>query len=136
MIILDVADGPRKRMPDGSLLCELLHPDKVPGAQRLRCSVAHAIVPPGESTLPHVLKTSIELYYILAGTGEMHIGVRSAPVHAGQIVLIPKGRKQFIRNTGSHDLVFLCIVSPKWQAADEELVDGCGSPPPRKTGRK
>lgn len=122
MIILDVADCPRKRMLDGSLLCELLHPDKVPGAQRLRCSVAHAIVPPGESTLPHMMKTSIELYFILSGTGEMHIGVRSAPVHAGQIVLIPKNRKQFIRNTGSGDLIFLCIVSPKWQAADEELV--------------
>ena len=123
MIILDVADCPRKKVIDGSLLAELLHPDKVPGAQRLRCSVAHAIVPPAESTLPHVLKNSTELYYILDGTGEMHIGTRSAPVHPGQIVLIPGGRSQYIKNTGSGDLVFLCIVTPKWQAADEELVD-------------
>lgn len=122
MIILDVADCPRKKVLDGSLLAELLHPDKVPGAQRLRCSVAHAIVPPGGSTLPHIMKNAIELYYILGGAGEMHIGVRSAPVHPGQIVLIPKGRTQYIRNTGTTDLVFLCIVSPKWQAADEELA--------------
>ena len=53
----------------------------------------------------------------------MHIGTRSAPVHPGQIVLIPRGRSQYIRNTGAGDLVFLCIVTPKWQAADEELVD-------------
>jgi mannose-6-phosphate isomerase-like protein (cupin superfamily) len=136
VIILDVADCPRSRVMDGSLLAELLHPDKVPGAQKLRCSVAHAIVPPGKSTLPHSMKNSIELYYILEGTGEMHLGVRSAPVHPGQIVLIPKGRKQFIRNTGTKDLVFLCIVSPKWQAADEELVDERSPPPPRKTRRK
>jgi mannose-6-phosphate isomerase-like protein (cupin superfamily) len=123
MIILDVADSPRKKVIDGSLLCELLHPDKVPGAQRLRCSVAHAIVPPGVATLPHLLKNSTELYYILEGTGEMHIGTRSEPVHAGQIILIPRGRSQYIKNTGSGDLVFLCIVTPKWQAADEELVD-------------
>jgi len=122
MIILDIADCPRNRVIDGSLLAELLHPDKVPGAQRLRCSVAHAIVPPGETTLPHVLKNSTELYYILEGTGEMYIGSRSAPVHHGQIVLIPRGRKQYIRNTGTANLVFLCIVTPKWQAADEELV--------------
>ena len=51
----------------------------------------------------------------------MHIGTRSAPVHPGQIVLIPRGRSQYIRNTGTGDLVFLCIVTPKWQAADEEL---------------
>ncbi|MFA5268456.1 MAG: cupin domain-containing protein [Methanoregula sp.] len=123
MIILDVADCPRKKVIDGSLLCELLHPDKVPGAQRLRCSVAHAIVPPGIATLPHLLKNSTELYYILEGTGEMHIGTRSAPVHPGQIVLIPRGRPQYIKNTGAGNLVFLCIVTPKWQAADEELVD-------------
>jgi mannose-6-phosphate isomerase-like protein (cupin superfamily) len=122
MIILDVADCPRNRVMDGSLLCELLHPDKVPGAQRLRCSVAHAIVPSGGTTLPHVLKNSIELYYILEGEGEIHIGTRSAPVHPGQIILIPRGRKQYIRNTGSGNLVFLAIVTPKWQAADEELV--------------
>lgn len=122
MIIRDIADCPRKRVVDGSLLAELLHPDLVPGAQRLRCSVAHAIVPAGESTLPHLLKNSMELYYILEGHGEMHIGTRSAMVHTGQIVLVPKGRSQYIRNTGSGDLVFLCIVSPKWQAADQELV--------------
>jgi mannose-6-phosphate isomerase-like protein (cupin superfamily) len=122
MIIRDLADCSRKKVIDGSLLAELLHPDKVPGAQRLRCSVAHAIVPHGESTLPHVLKASIELYYILEGRGEIHIGTRSAPLHAGQIVLIPRGRKQYIKNTGTGDLVFLAIVTPKWQAADEELV--------------
>lgn len=123
MIIRDIADCPRRRVPDGSLLAELLHPDEVPGAQRLRCSVAHAIVLPGESTRPHLLRNSTELYYILDGSGEMHIGTRSAMVHRGQIVLVPKGRTQYIRNTGPGDLVFLCIVSPKWQASDEELVE-------------
>ena len=97
MIIRDIADCPRTKVIDGSFLAELLHPDKVPGAQRLRCSIAHAIVPPGESTLPHLLKTSTELYYILEGSGEMHIGSRSAPVHPGQIILIPRGRSQYIR---------------------------------------
>jgi mannose-6-phosphate isomerase-like protein (cupin superfamily) len=75
----------------------------VPGAQRLRCSVAHAIVPSGESTIPHILKVSTELYYILEGHGEMHIDNRSSPVHPGQIILIPQGRPQYIRNTGTED---------------------------------
>lgn len=68
------------------------------------------------------MKTSIELYYILEGSGEMHIGSRSALVHSGQIILIPRGRSQYIKNTGTGDLVLLCIVSPKWQASDEELA--------------
>ncbi|MCK9631658.1 MAG: cupin domain-containing protein [Methanoregula sp.] len=122
MLIRDVADSPHERVIDRSLLCELLHPDKVPGAGELSYSVAHAIVPPGESTLPHVLNRSTELYYILSGAGEMHIAGEHAFVHPGQIVLIPRGAEQYIRNTGPGDLVFLCIVAPKWQADDETLT--------------
>jgi mannose-6-phosphate isomerase-like protein (cupin superfamily) len=121
MLIRNVADYSHERVIDRSLLCEILHPDKVPGAAGLGCSVAHAIIPPGESTLPHVLKRSTELYYILGGTGEMHIDEGQASVREGQIVLIPPGARQFIKNTGALDLVFLCIVAPKWQADDEIL---------------
>lgn len=122
MLICDIADCPHERVIDHSILCELLHPDKVPGAAGLGCSIAHAIIPVGELTLPHLLKESTELYYILGGSGEMHIEHESEPVHAGQIVLIPPGAQQYIRNTGTGDLVFLCIVAPKWQAGDEILL--------------
>lgn len=121
MIIRDITDSSHERVLDHSLLCELLHPDKVAGAQELCCSIAHAIIPPGESTLPHLLKKSTELYYILQGLGEMHIDNESAQVSLGQIILIPPQARQWIRNTGTENLVFLCIVSPKWQAEDEIL---------------
>jgi mannose-6-phosphate isomerase-like protein (cupin superfamily) len=123
MLIRDVSALSRERVIDRSLLCELLHPDKVPGVGELGCSVAHAIVLPGESTLPHLLKQSTELYYILEGCGEMHIGDEQGPVRPGQIIHIPPGARQFIKNTGTGDLVFLCIVAPKWQADDEELSE-------------
>jgi len=121
MIIRDIANCTHERVIDRSLLYELLHPDKVAGVQALECSIAHAIIPPGESTLPHLLKRSTELYYILQGTGEMHIDKETAPVALGQIILIPPQARQWIRNTGRENLVFLCIVSPKWQAGDEVL---------------
>lgn len=122
MLIRDISTSPHERVIDRSILCELLHPDKIPEVAGLGCSIAHAIVPAGEATLPHLLERSVELYYILEGIGEMHIGEERAPVRAGQIVYIPPGARQFIRNTGTGDLVFLCIVSPKWHAADERLV--------------
>lgn len=121
MIIRDIANCTHERVIDRSLLYELLHPDKVAGAQALECSIAHAIIPPGESTLPHLLKRSTELYYILKGVGEMHIDKETAPVSEGQCILIPPQARQWIRNTGKENLVFLCIVSPKWQAEDEIL---------------
>ena len=122
MLIRDIAHCPHERVIDRSVLCELLHPDKTAGAGNLNCSIAHAIVPPKESTLPHILKRSTEIYYILEGDGIMHIDGETAPVHQGQIILIPPGSVQYIANTGNGDLVFLCIVSPKWEARDEVLV--------------
>ncbi|HOT04474.1 MAG TPA: cupin domain-containing protein [Methanolinea sp.] len=124
MIIRDITNCPHERVLDRTMLCELLHPDKVPGASGLPCSIAHAIVPVGEESLPHVLKKSTELYYILSGHGEMHIENECSTVQRGQIVMIPPGSRQYIRNTGREDLIFLCIVAPKWQANDERLVEG------------
>ena len=122
MLIFDISKCPRHRVMDRSLLCELLHPRNVPEAGDLPLSIAHAIVPAGEFTLPHRLKTATELYYILSGTGRIHIGTESVVVHPGQIVLIPQQETQYLENCGTTDLSFLCIVAPAWRADDEELV--------------
>jgi mannose-6-phosphate isomerase-like protein (cupin superfamily) len=104
---------------DGSLLRELLHPDKA--NVDLRYSLAHATVPPGDATKPHRLKAS-EVYYIIAGTGTMLIESESQPVRPGDTVYIPPGATQSIQATGQADLVFLCIVDPAWQPKDEEIL--------------
>jgi mannose-6-phosphate isomerase-like protein (cupin superfamily) len=122
MLIRNSGTCPHARVMDRSVLSELLHPDKTPGARNLECSIAHAMVPSGEATLPHVLKNSTEIYYILEGTGAMTLGEETSPVRPGDCILIPPGSVQQIKNTGAGDLVFLCVVSPKWQASDESLV--------------
>lgn len=104
---------------DGCLLRELLHPEKAD--LKLRYSLAHAIVKPGQVTKPHKLKTT-EVYYILEGEGMMHINGEIAPVKAGVAVYIPPEGRQFIENTGNRDLKFLCIVDPAWKAEDEEVL--------------
>lgn len=69
---------------DSTHLRELLHPDKQPLA--LRYSLAHATLPVGKTYLPHSLKTS-EVYYILSGSGEMHIDGETQMVEPGDAVL-------------------------------------------------
>ena len=103
---------------DGTLLRELLHPSQQ--AVELRYSLAQAIVPVGQTSIPHALATS-EVYYILQGVGEMHINTEAQQVTVGDMVYIPPHAKQFIRNCGSEPLVFLCIVDPAWKAADETV---------------
>lgn len=103
---------------DRTLLRELLHPDKQPIA--LRYSLAHATLPIGETSQPHSLKTS-EVYYILSGTGVMHIEDETQLVEPGDAVYIPPNARQFIHNCGNEPLVFICIVDPAWRKEDETV---------------
>ncbi|MHC1686579.1 MAG: cupin domain-containing protein [Methanothrix sp.] len=119
MFIKDLAKCPAFTALDNTHLCELMHPSQ--DGVNIPYSIAFAEVMPGESSLIHRLKTSSEVYFILDGVGEMHIDEEQAQVSPGQAIFIAPGSWQFIRNIGSADLRFLCIVYPKWHADDEEL---------------
>ena len=67
MLVKNLSDCPEFVAGDGTLLRELLHPDKQ--EIELRYSLAHAIVPVGQVSIEHSLTTS-EVYYSLSETGE------------------------------------------------------------------
>lgn len=118
MLVQKLNDCPEFVAGDGTLLRELLHPDKQ--ALALRYSLAHAIVPVGQTSIAHSLKTS-EVYYILRGTGEMHINEETQAVEPGDAIYIPPNAKQFIHNSGSEPIMFICIVDPAWRKEDEMI---------------
>jgi mannose-6-phosphate isomerase-like protein (cupin superfamily) len=118
MFVRSLLDCPEFVAGDGTLLRELLHPDKQP--LQLRYSLAHAIVPVGQTSTPHALRTS-EVYYILTGQGEMHINDEVQTVQPGDAIYIPPDARQFIHNSGSEPLVFICIVDPAWRKEDETV---------------
>ena len=120
MLIRTLADCEEFIAGDRTRLRELLHPDKQP--LDLRYSLAHATVASGETSTPHALTTS-EVYYILQGEGEMHIGGEVATVKPGDAIYIPPQARQYIENIGTEPLIFLCIVDPAWQARDEIVFE-------------
>jgi len=120
MIIKNLSKTPEFSSGDDARLRELLNPRKEPLS--LRYSLAHAAVAPGRSTKKHALRTS-EVYFILEGGGRMHVDGEAAPVKAGQAVYIPPGAVQWIENTGSGPLRFLCIVDPAWRPEDEKVLE-------------
>lgn len=122
MIIKDIRGCEYSRVMDETFLCELLHPDKDDKNINMDLSIAHAILGINESSLPHKLKTSVEIYYILEGKGIMHIDNEAEEVQQGQIIYIPANSTQYIENIGNEKLKFLCIVSPMWKEEDEKLV--------------
>lgn len=104
---------------DATFIREILHPDNE--GINLPYSLAFGSLEVGESSIPHILQNE-ELYYILDGKAAIHIEDEIIEVNAHEVLLIHKNIKQFVRNLGDKKLTFLCIVSPPWKEAQEEIL--------------
>jgi len=120
LLVKRLADCEAILAHDGCRLKELLHPRN--DAVDIPYSLAVAVVDPGQGTHPHRLEQT-EVYYLLSGSGVMHIGAEKRPVCAGDLVFIPAGETQWIENPGINPLVFAAIVSPPWRAQDDRRVE-------------
>lgn len=119
MLIKKLGDVRPIEAGDLTVLRELLHPGHDP--IEVRFSLAHAEIEAGRSSRPHRLG-SVEVYYFLSGAGVIHVGDESTAVEAGAAVAVPARATQWVENTGEGRLVFLCIVDPAWQEAEEEIL--------------
>ena len=78
-------------------------------------SIARARVEPGTCTRWHCLQGTWERYLLSEGEGIIEVGdLEPTRVSAGDVVCIPPDTRQRIRNTGSRDLVFYAICSPRF----------------------
>lgn len=86
-------------------------------------SIARARVPPHATTRWHRLQGTTERYVILEGSGRAYVGdAGPQDVVPGDVVLIPPGYRQRITNTGTGELVFLAVCTPRFtREAYEEL---------------
>lgn len=89
-------------------------------------SIARARVAPGVTTRWHSLRGITERYVILAGSGRVEVGaLPPQAVAVGDVVLIPPGCRQRIANSGSIDLLFLAICTPRFTlSAYRDTEDG------------
>lgn len=90
-------------------IAEILNNDTWPEFSMARCRVT-----PGVTTQSHALAVH-EVYVIQTGMGRMRVGDEPAfDVGPGSTVSIPKQVSQSITNTGSEDLVFICVCTPRF----------------------
>lgn len=81
------------------------------------CSIARARVPVGVTTRVHWLEGIEERYVIIEGEGSVLVGdVPAQSVAPGDVVVIPAGCRQSISNTGSCELLFYAICTPRFRA--------------------
>lgn len=104
---------------DGSTIRELMHPDTQGNSKQ---SLAEAIVPPGVRTELHLHQQSEEIYFIVAGEGEMTLGEEIFNVTVGDTICIPPNTPHQIFNFKQTDLKFLCACSPAYSHEDTILL--------------
>jgi mannose-6-phosphate isomerase-like protein (cupin superfamily) len=88
-------------------------------------SIARARVAPGVTTRLHRLRGIAERYIILEGSGRVEVdGASAQPVGPGDVVIIPPLSPQRITNTGTTELVFLAVCTPRFIPDAYEDIDG------------
>ena len=91
---------------DETIIREVLHPYKE--KIELPYSLAFATLAAGCSSLPHLLEDSSEVFVFIQGKGRIFINGENAEVKAGDVVLVPKGARQYLKNEGDSILSFWC----------------------------
>ena len=94
-------------------------------ADHPQLSIAQARIPAEGVTAWHCLKDTEERYVILEGEGLAEIGKETFEVSVGDVVVIPAGVAQRIKNIGSNDLRFLAICQPRFLV---ENYERCAAP--------
>lgn len=79
------------------------------------CSVARVRVEGDKQTKLHELKNTTERYIILEGSADVTVANETWFVTTGDVVVIPAGVAQKIRNLEKSDLLFLAVCSPRFQ---------------------
>jgi mannose-6-phosphate isomerase-like protein (cupin superfamily) len=87
-------------------------------------SIARARVKPGVTTKLHRLTGVVERYVILSGQAIVEVGERKPqPLSVGDVVIISSLCSQRITNSGTEDLVFLAICTPRFTEKVYENIE-------------
>lgn len=104
---------------EGCFITELLNSADDPAV-----SVARARLASGRTTRWHSLENIVERYVLVEGCGRVEIGTeRPRDVGPGDTVLIPAGCRQRITSTGTADLVFLAVCTPRFTVSAYRDLD-------------
>ncbi|MCB0634720.1 MAG: cupin domain-containing protein [Saprospiraceae bacterium] len=117
MLKRSIEDTPAFTAGDLTRIREVLHPKNE--AITLPFSLAFATLEPGQASQPHILQERSETYIIVSGSGIALVDEVQTEIKSGDVIYIPAGARQYVRNTGKRELAFWCIVAPPWSANDE-----------------
>ena len=94
-------------------------------------SIAKVRVQHGQTTLPHKLLATQERYVMLSGRATVWVGPEERTIEVNDVVVIPAGISQHIRNDGDTDLIFLAICTPRFEERNYQQCWGFFDRPTR-----
>jgi cytosine deaminase len=121
MFTLDVESRSKVVAPDSTIIRELLNPRIVD--VNIRYSLAHGTILRENKTLRHRLRSSSEVYYILAGKARISVNKDTVEVGPGSLVYVPPNATQYVENIGDSELQYLVICDPAWTLSDVEVLE-------------
>jgi mannose-6-phosphate isomerase-like protein (cupin superfamily) len=92
-----------------------------------RASLVEVVLAPGRTSRPVRHRTVEEIWYFLAGSGEVWLRSPDGTVDSirnvepGTTVTIPTGWAFQFRGLGHESMRFLCYTSPPWPGDDEAI---------------
>ncbi len=116
-LVKTVANLPTKTFGGGFEVKEVIHPkndDINPGF-----STAYISLEPHQKTKPHKLAASNQVFFVLEGEADLHIGDTTITAKPGMTIYIAPDVWHWAENKGDRKFVFLCIVSPPWYQREE-----------------
>ena len=94
-----------------------------------RYTVLEQVTPPGWGPPRHIHSREDEIFYILEGTYELHVGEEHRTVSAGASAVLPRNIPHGFRNIASTPGRLLCIIAPGGFEDYFLAVANCSPPP-------
>ncbi len=94
-----------------------------------RYAVLEQVTPPGWGPPRHTHSREDEIFYILEGSYELHVGDERRVVSAGASAILPRGIPHGFRNVASTPSRLLCVITPGGFEEYFLAVAKCSPPP-------
>lgn len=94
-----------------------------------RYTVLEQVTPPGWGPPRHIHSREDEIFYILEGTYDLHVGDERRTVSAGASAVLPRNVPHGFRNVASMPSRLLCVIAPGGLEEYFLAVARCSPPP-------